>query len=261
MFDKIFDIKSPMVRAAAYISRQSHRDVVPTIGDLGRALDTGLGEKYRLRQWTLFVPATAKEANDRFDASAAQFLVAMAGQPQDMVGLAAATPSDPDIGKVAQVGGLDANLVSVTLDSEKGNLPPITVGDLVNGNPFRLRLRTSAGRMMPLANLHGRFIKTFSVGGVEYPTDHIAVLHEDSGYWVLDLDRVREVLKRMPRTTVVEMSLVTQAEKTVLKGEKTTGLAHSKFFDGVIDPVLDLYTTRSLAGAQLSAAGGSGRME
>jgi hypothetical protein len=269
VFDDLLDIKSPMVRAAAYISRQSRRDNDVTIGDLGRTLDTGLGDEYRLRQWTIFIPPTAKEASDRFDSNAAQYLVAMAGQPQDVVGIAAATPSDPDIGKVAQVGGLDANLVSVSLASEKGNTPPLTVGDLVFGNPFRLRLNTSrvvggkvtAGTMMPLANLHGRFVKTFKVGGVEYPMEHIAVFHEASQYWVLDLDRAREVFKHMPRSTVIEMEIVTQAEKIVIKDDTVTGLAHSQYFDGVIDPVTDIDSPRSLIGAQLSAAGGSGRME
>jgi hypothetical protein len=261
MFDKIFDAKSPMVRAAAYISGQSRRGNVPTIQDLGYALDTGLGHEDRLRNWTLMVPASAREDRARYDADSAQFLVAMAGQPQDTVALAAASATDFDLGKVAQVGGLDANVVSLSLADEKGNTPPITVADIVYGNPLRLPLQDSNGRMMPLANLHGRFVKEMMVGGQPFDMTHVAIQHPESGYWVLDLDQLRAVLKNEDRTTTVEFSLVTQASKQVTAKGKITGLAHSQYFDGVIDPVTDINTPRSLIGARLSAAGGSGRVE
>ena len=261
IFDELFDIKSPMVRAAANVSRLGRRENSFTVSDIGSSLDRGLGDPDRLKQWTLFIPATAKEASDRYDSNTAQYLVAMAGQPQDMVGLASATATDVDSAKLAQVGGLDSNTVSVSLQTDKGTAP-FTVGDLVFGSPFALRLLTSNGTMMPLANLHGRWIKTFKVGGQDYPMEHIAVQDPQTGYWVLDLTRAREVLSKTPRSTAVNIELVTQREKKILSDKgKATGLTHSQYFDGVIDPIIDINTPRSLIGAMLSAAGGSGRTE
>jgi len=266
IFDELLDIKSPLVRAAANISMLGRRENSVTPSEVAASLDRGLGKPERLHTWTLFIPGSAKEANDRFDSAAAEYLVAMGGQPQDFVSLAAATRSDFDPAKIQQVGGLDANLVSVTLAPKKGSTPPLTVGDLVYGNPLKLRLQTSKGsqpgKMMPLANLHGRFVKTFKVGGVDQPMEKFAVLDPASGYWVLDLDRARQFFGKTPRASLVEIELVTQDQKAVLTSTgDTTGLAHSQYFDGVIDPITDIDSPRSLIGAMLSAAGGFGRLE
>ena len=254
---------NPMTRAAASISEHAGRINNPSRGELARILRNYLANEDRITDWNLFNVATQAEALVRLNASSAQFVVGMNGQPEDLTAFAAATPRNNNVSEVLKYGTAQDFMRPVKALHRNKGVIDLTLGLLTSGDPLRLRIVTVDAQgnttEMPLANLQGRMVAPIMINGQQADMSKFALYHDAEDAWALDFNKFVAHYRRtkLPLNSVVEIQIVPQHAKIVEANGGATGLAHHSFFDGVIDITKDFLDTQSLIGERATIGEGA----